>query len=192
MAGQALITAFYKGTRYSLTPAGTIEFSAFGGPSETKVSGIRHGPLPLHFLGRLSGAEFVPLRGSNVHNLPLLYGICYSGCLLKYRVESEGEVKILELRPTKSAKGFPYEDYPRMLPYVPLQLSKKERMSYAKFAASFSNFPDTQSAELVVVIPPPASVGVSLWGKWGDAEGVAIVFECDLNNRTVQAYNVCS
>lgn len=98
----------------------------------------------------------------------------------------------MELQPKKSAKSFPYDDYPRILPYVPLQLSNKERMSYAKFAAPFSNMPDTQSAELIVVVPPPATIGVSLWGKWGDAEGVAIVFECDLSSKTVQAYNVCS
>lgn len=30
------------------------------------------------------------------------------------------------------------------------------------------------------------------WGKWGDAEGVSMVFECDLKAKRVKAYNVCT
>jgi hypothetical protein len=47
--------------------------------------------------------------------------------------------------------------------------------------------PDEQPADLIVAIPPPATLGMSLWGSWDDPEDVTIVFECDLTNKTVNA-----
>lgn len=48
-----------------------------------------------------------------------------------------------------------------------------------------------QPSEMVVLIPPPATIGFSMWGRSGDAEGVALVAECDLKNQAVTTYNVC-
>ena len=39
------------------------------------------------------------------------------------------------------------------------------------------NVPDRQPAELVVIVPPPATLGVSYGQDAGDFEGVTIVFE---------------
>ena len=36
------------------------------------------------------------------------------------------------------------------------------------------------------------TIGVSVWGREGDAEGVAMVFECDLKEMKVTTYNVCT
>jgi hypothetical protein len=49
--------------------------------------------------------------------------------------------------------------------------------------------PEKQSAEMIVAIPPPATVGLSFW-DCGDLDGVTIVFECDLQKRQVRAFNV--
>jgi hypothetical protein len=49
--------------------------------------------------------------------------------------------------------------------------------------------PEKQSAEMVVAIPPPATIGLSFWDI-GDGDGVTIVFECDLQKRQVRAFNV--
>ena len=46
-----------------------------------------------------------------------------------------------------------------------------------------------EPAELIVAVPPPATVGLSFWND-GDLDGVTIVFECDLKNKEVRAYNV--
>jgi hypothetical protein len=62
-------------------------------------------------------------------------------------------------------------------------------VSYDKFAASFPNMPEKQSAEMVVAIPPPATIGLS-FSDIGDWDGVTIVFECDLQKRQVRAFNV--
>jgi hypothetical protein len=51
---------------------------------------------------------------------------------------------------------------------------------------------DEQPAELLVAVPPPATLGFSMWGPDGDREGVTVVFECDLAERTIRAYNRCT
>jgi hypothetical protein len=39
-------------------------------------------------------------------------------------------------------------------------------------------------------VPPPATIGVSLWGD-GDASDATIIFACDLKAKEVSATNVC-
>ena len=80
----------------------------------------------------------------------------------------------------------------RCLPYVPLRLDDTPRReSYDEFAARFPNMPARPPAELVVAVPPPASIGVSFWGA-GDADDMTIVFACDLKRKTVSACHVTS
>ena len=50
---------------------------------------------------------------------------------------------------------------------------------------------EEQPAELIVAVPPPATLGVSLWGQSGDEDGATVVFECHLGDRKVRAYNRC-
>lgn len=50
----------------------------------------------------------------------------------------------------------------------------------------------SRCAAMIVAVPPPASVGLSPWGDHGDGDGVTIVFECELQNRIVSAFNVTS
>ena len=82
--------------------------------------------------------------------------------------------------------------YPTLLPYVPLTVREPRSATWEEFSRDYPNMPDEQPEELVAVVPPPMSVGMSLWGRSGDAEGVVIVFECDLDAREVIAYNLCS
>jgi hypothetical protein len=51
---------------------------------------------------------------------------------------------------------------------------------------------DDQPSDVIVLVPPPMTIGVSLWSREGDAEGVTSVFECDLSAKKVVAYNVCT
>jgi hypothetical protein len=116
--------------------------------------------------------------------------MCYGSGQLTYRFKYS-DVSIL-VSPGAFTKDWPYRDYPPILPYVPLAVSKRKKQSWRQFAADFPNMKEDQPSDLVVVVPPPATIGVSLWGLTGDSEGVAIVFECDLETQKVTAYNVCT
>ena len=99
------------------------------------------------------------------------------------------QIELLDLTPAASSDDWPYPHFPPLLPYVPLRLDDTPRQeSYDAFAARFPNMPEQQAAELIVAVPPPAVVGLSLWGD-GDASDVTIVFACDLTAKKVSATN---
>lgn len=193
MTDETLLFAYHDGTAYAFAGARGHASSSFGGPLEIDLGGVAHGPRPLHQIARLS-SDHLPVLGAptNWFELPLIYGLCYDGCRLEYRVDASGDVELLDLDPTRSSDDHPYVGYPSLLPYVPLALAATTRASYAEFANRLASMPPAQPSELVVAIPPPATLGVSLWGRFGDAEGVTIVFECDPSARIVRAYNACS
>ena len=56
--------------------------SVFGGPMEAELSGIEHGPKPLHIIARLGSGHLPALGGHRLYSLPLIYGMCYEGCEL--------------------------------------------------------------------------------------------------------------
>jgi hypothetical protein len=192
-AAENLVLAFYHNATYALVRAVNPYSAIFGGPPEYSVAGKSYGPCRLHHIASL-GCSFLQGalgRSDLFANVPLVYGMCYDGCRLRYQY-GYGKITILELNPRKSSEGWPYPDYPAILPYCPLALGERKKMPWRKFIGRFPNMPDQQPTELVVVVPPPMTLGVSLWGPTGDAEGVAIVFECDLETQQVSAYNVCS
>jgi hypothetical protein len=189
MAEEQLVLAYYDGTIFSFERAQSHSPSVFGGPMMTKVSGIEHGPKPLHMIARLAGAHFGLPSKSNLFDVPLIYGMCYDGCGVEYRVDSVGNIELLRLSPTQSSDDWPYLHYPPLLPYVPLQIGATRRCSYTEFAEPFPNMPDQQQSELVVVVPPPATLGVSLWGA-GDVDDVVILFECYLEDSVVYVSNL--
>jgi hypothetical protein len=190
---ETLVLAFDGIATYSFGRTEKHASSVFGGPMECEITGKRFGPFRLHHIARLSENQ-LPVLGSHryVFELPLIYGMCYGGCRLAYQFEERYDITVLNLSPKKPSDDWPYKDYPPILPYVPLAVTKRKKQSWSQFAAEFPNMPVDQPSDLVVVVPPPMTVGVSLWGREGDAEGVAIVFECDLDAKRVTAYNVCS
>jgi hypothetical protein len=187
---EVLVLAFDGGATYSFVRQEKYSWSVFGGPNESRVIGKRFGPVQLHQIARLSSSHFPTLEDTYV-SLPLLYGMRYGGGSLTYQFEGN-DLTVLEMSQTKPSDDFPYKDYPSVLPYVPLKVAKRKKQSWRQFAAQFPNMPDDQSSDLIVVVPPPMTIGVSMWGPMGDAEGVSIVFECDVKAKRVQAYNVCT
>ena len=188
MAEEQLVLAYCDGTLFAFERARKHSESVFGGPMETELSGIKHGPKPLHLIARLGSGDIPALGQHYLFSLPLIYGMCYDGCELEYRVDVGGKVELLKLRPTQSSDDWPYPHFPALLPYLPLQIGDTRRCSYAEFAEPFPNMPSQQPSELVVAIPPPATLDVSLWGR-GDGDDVTILFECGLADRVVYASN---
>lgn len=188
-AKEKLVHAHCEGVDYTFVRANRISSFWFGGPLERDVTGLEHGPRRLHAIGRLSGRAIPALSRHYLSDFPLIYGMCFDGCDLTYRVGTRGAVEVLQMQSTTSLDDWPYRDFPALLPFVPLALATATPRSYADFAKRFPSLPDRPEGQLVVCVPPPATVGVSLWGA-GDDEGVTIVFDCDLTTATVHAYNV--
>jgi hypothetical protein len=120
MAEEQLVIAYCNGRIFSFERAQTHSPSVFGGPIEAELSGVEHGPKPLHMIACLS-SEHLPALGRH-HR--------------------------------------------------------------------FCNMPELQPTKLVVAVPPPATLGFSLWGS-SAGDDVTILFECDLSDRIVYASNIC-
>jgi hypothetical protein len=192
MPAEQLVLAFHDNKKFCFERAPVRSESTFGGPMNPRIEGVEFGPRPLHMIAELSWMHMPALSDvSRINKLPLIYGMYYSGCKLRYRVVPGG-IELLELEPRESLEDWPYSNFPPLLPYIPLRLSDvPTRASYTKFVDAFghSNLDNRQPADLVAIVPPPASIAVSLWGR-GDGEDVMIVFECDLKKKEVLAYNV--
>lgn len=190
---EALVFAFHDNALYTFRRTDRYSASVFGGPCRAKLTGVSFGAKPLHHIARLGAAHIPVLGDHHMFDLPLIYGMYYDGCQISYRIAYGHHVELLGILPKTSLEDWPYSHFPPLLPYVPLQLDgKPRRMTYNEFAARFPNMREKQNAEMIIAVPPPASVGLSLWGDGGDAEEVTIVFECDLKSGIVSASNVCS
>jgi hypothetical protein len=188
MPEEQLVFAYFDGSMFSFERAYEHSDSVFGGWMEPTISGIEHGPKPLHMIARLAASDFFAQSESKLFDVPLIYGLCYDGCSIEYRVDAVGNIMLTELSRTDSSDDWPYRNFPALLPYVPLRVGGRRRASYTDFAERFPNMPERQSAELMVAVPPPATLGVSLWGI-GDLDNVTILFECHLEDRAVVASN---
>ena len=110
--------------------------------------------------------------------------VCSGFVLVKTKVLDEVEyggcerrsVSFLQIDPASPAEDWPYPNFPPLIPHVPLRLDDSpRRVGYDEFAALFPNMPEKQSAEMVVAVPPTATIGLSFWDV-GDWDGVTIVF----------------
>jgi hypothetical protein len=182
MSRESLVYVFHNSKLYEFERADQHMASVFGGPMPRKISGQAFGPKPLHRIACLHGLDIGALSAANVRELPLVFGMHFDGCQLCYRVKSGDEIDILQITPTASLDDWPYKNFPPLIPHVPLRLRNSPRdATYEEFAARFSDIPD-ESAELIVCVPEPATIGLSFWGDW---HNVTIIFQCDLQKREV-------
>jgi hypothetical protein len=183
---------YHDGHAYFLERSEMHTASYFGGPFAAPITGVRHGPRRLHHIATINGDCFEPLwhivGGGGC--LQLLYGMCYSGCDLKYRRSPDG-VKILEMKPKSSDADWPYPDYPIYLPYFPLRLLRRVPFTLGQFSELSCQPFHEMAADVIILIPPSPVLGMSLWGPSGDSECAQIVFQCDIAGQDVTAYNQC-
>ncbi|MCK6447126.1 MAG: hypothetical protein L6Q99_12110 [Planctomycetes bacterium] len=196
VAAETLVHVFHAGVEHELVRATTATLSRFGGPLELPVTGATFGPRRLHAIAHVSGAQVPTLLGARASlELDLAFGLCFDDCRLEYEHDAD-RLRVLSITPPTSSDDWPYADYPALLPFAPLELASSSRREWREFATRHGLGPDGPAleppAELVVVVPPPMTLGVSLWGRMGDLEGVRVVFECALEPRRVRAYTVAT
>lgn len=188
---EPLVIVHHGGQTVLLARVDEHSFSSFGGPLELPVSGM---PLPraLHHIAWLNHNQLKFLAPPRyIWDLPLVHPMRYSGGTLSYKFSREG-IEVLELDRAEPSESWPYVGFPELLPYHPIEVSSIVSEEWAVFAERAPNLPEEQPSEVVVLVPPPQGLGFTLWGRGGDAEGVTIVFECDLSAKKVVTYNVCS
>jgi len=191
MSALPLVRVFHDGRSVDFVAADAHGASRFGGPLELRVEGVAHGPRPLHQVASLARHQLpASVPAGFPARLPLIYGLRFNGCALSYRFGT-AELELFEIHPRRSDEDWPYPGFPELLPFVPLAAGTPRPASWDEFAAG-TPLAERPPAELVAVVPPPATVGVSLWGSEGDLEGVTLVFEADLRACRVRAYNVCA
>jgi hypothetical protein len=189
MGAETLVYVFHDKTLYKFERAERHTASWLGGPPPREISGQPFGPQPLHQIACIGNLHIRALGAHRLTELPLIYGMCYDGCELSYRVESSYQIEMLHIDPPSSRDDWPYSNFPPLIPYVPLRLEDTPRSeSYDGFVQRFPNMPWPQPTELVIAVPPPATIGLSFWAG-GDGDDVTIVFECDLKERKVRAFN---
>lgn len=178
-----ITTSFVKSARHSLC--------WFGGPLEEDVTGASL-PKPLHHVATLHLSQFSGHGAPrNAWKLPLIHGLFYDGGSLRYNFQNRQRIDITSSSLGEPTPNWPYRGYPELLPFVPLEAGPITQESWKAFCERVPNLPVEQPNEMVVLVPPPATIGFSMWGRTGDAEGVTLVFECDLGNQVVNTYNVC-
>lgn len=188
---EQLVVVHVGGLTYTFSRGVVESMSFYGGPLERAVIGCTFGPARLHQVASLSPSN-LPVLGDApwIGELPLVYGFRFDGCSLEYRFETN-TIQVLHISPESSTEGWPYHDYPPLLPYIPITATQPISEDWDAFASRFPNLPEEQPAELVAVVPPAFLIGQSLWGRSGDLEEVCIVFECYLSEKRVACYNVC-
>ena len=179
------VTTFKRGTEFAR--------SYFGGPADFKVKGIEHGPKKLHHIASILNSDV----GLDVHGhggfLPFYYGMCFDGCELEYSCSYMGYITINKMEPVESIDDWPYDDYPRYLPYFPLEVDEQSEVSNEQIIERLCQYVDEVSDDtFVFVVPSNPELGFSMWGPSGDAEGVELIFLFDTKTGTVRIHNVCS
>ncbi|MBN1430697.1 MAG: hypothetical protein JXB07_20170 [Anaerolineae bacterium] len=172
----------------------------FGGPLEHRFVGQAFGTEPLHRVMTLSMDKLPTPKGYKaIGDLPLFYGFRYEGCRIRYRPTVEGSPdyqmfshsdvsEVIGISPNRSTQGWPYEDYPRILPYVPLRVAQRVPMAVADFERQMTwQGLHMSETELAVVVPANPLLGCSMWGRVGDRAEVMLVFKYDFVSHEVIA-----
>jgi hypothetical protein len=189
-----LISVYCEGYAYFLTGGLSSGHSVFGGPPAFKLAGIPGTILAadeLQYVGHVSHHDIPPLA-PHLSEIPLFYGFTFDGCELRYELQSSSKANLMDLCPARPLPDYPYPDFPAVFPRIPLRLGNKRRMTYAHFREAYANLSEDQPADVILMVPPALSAGISMWGEFGDAEDVTVVFEYDFLDGTVRAYNHCT
>jgi hypothetical protein len=191
---------YFRGRATTFTRSERTENSYFGGPSKVAVKGAKHGPRRIHHIATISTADLGIADSKFGSAIPFYYGMCFECCDLNYKlplhtmaVVSAPWIEVTEIEPNVSSDDWPYADYPQLLPYIPLEIQETIEMPLEMFSESVMQGVDTLSdEELVLVVPPNTAMGVSLWGPWGDAADVQVIFIYNTKTAITRAYNACT
>jgi hypothetical protein len=181
----------------------------FGGPLQMKSTGVSYGPEPLHRLLTFPLLRIPQPAGMREGGWQgVFYGMRYDGCSLSYRrhdsdMGGDSHIHVTQMRCTGDAPrvglpdyvsrdDWPYENYPKILPYLVLKELSRESMSFDDFErnCTIQGLEWCKGDELVVIIPSHFRLGVSLWGPFSD-ESVQIIASYNFHTKEMYVTNQC-
>lgn len=185
------VAAYFDGRTTFFKRSESHSFSYFGGSLDLHSGEV----IPSFEIHRILTIHFADIPGFKqlpVFAVPLFYGMRHNGCAMSYKVISNSKIEMIEIYPPEPQINWPYQNYPALLPYVPLMVSRVILSSYEDFSSMFWQEPPIDSPDkLIVLFPSPPPMGVSLWGLDGDMGGVQIVFEYDTSSKIISVSNQC-
>ncbi|MDX1680899.1 MAG: hypothetical protein R3242_09230, partial [Akkermansiaceae bacterium] len=111
---------------------------------------------------------------------------------MQYAHRKKG-VKITKLREKHPDPYWPYEEFPDILPKLPLECFENIEVDDDAIEMLLSQYVGHEDPDkIIAVVPPSSAYGVSLWGDMGDDEGVQCIFEISIKSGKVKTYNICS
>jgi hypothetical protein len=181
--------AYYQGKLKTFRRGNEYTLSYFGGPKQSRISGLSHGPRSLHHIATVNGRD-LGLSKFGISTVPFYYGMCFDGCEIEYTTHYSGDVKIEKMEPNESSTNWPYPSYPEFLPYFPLELDSTYDVSKEQFKERV--WADLDDDEMVFVVPTNPDLNFSMWGPDGDASGVELLFFYNPSKEYMRAQNACS
>jgi hypothetical protein len=204
---------YSQGTLIRYTPVTTDEVGAccgayFGGPLQQSFSGVEFGPEPLHRLFTFCPLSVPQPEGHRVTGrMSLFYGMRFDGCLLirshqnTESIDASLPLEVTSMSKVKSSPDWPYAGYPQILPYIPLMELSRESMTPSQFEKTCTwqgledwvgGYAPWSGQELVIIIPPIARLGVSMWGFDGDEMGTQIIGCYNFETQEMRVSNQCA
>lgn len=188
--------AYHRGKRISFIRSDQSGGSYFGGPGDDVIETCQDGPYHIHHIASISNRDVGVLGYEFGFSIPFYYPMRVDGCELSYRRTATKAIQITSLAPPEPPGvewPFPYEGYPPLLPYIPLKVHEVEDVSLEDFSEDvMQGIEDLEKDELVFVVPPNPTMGVSLWGPWLDAEDLQIIFRYHSSTGTMRVYSACT
>ena len=192
----ALPFAYHRCKRISFTRSDRFGSSYFGGPGRFLIEACSDGPNHIHHIATIRNIDFGVLGYDFGFVIPFFYPMRADGCELSYQRTAQMAIAVTSMSPEEPEgvePPWPYDDYPRLLPYVPLKVHEAVEMPLDTFSDEvMQGVQDVTEEELIFVVPPNPLLGCSLWGPTGDAEGYQIIFRYNTVTGTMTVGTACT
>ena len=185
-----IIEVYFRGTHWPLLPGRTGAASSFGGPFQAEMeTQLDLEKASLHHVAKLNLIQFgVPRGGSPCFSIPLIYGIRHEGCELEYAV-TDDLVEITKVEPEEAQEGYPYDGYPRLLPYYGLGCEASTTYEREELEERIANTGwEVRDDCLYAIVRQHPGIGHCLFDPQSEVE---IVYEIDPKKGKVRVASQC-
>lgn len=182
--------AYFNGVNTYFNRSQNSKWSWFGGPHEFSIRQPRNAIL--HHVCTLR-VDDIGVDYKFGFTIPFLYPIQHESGEIHYSKIAHLAVNVSKISPKKPSKDWPYKHYPKLFPYIPLEILEKREASIHQFSGLIpSEFEECKDDTLVLVVPPNPQIGMSLFGNSGDANMTTILFFYNTRSGYMHGFSTCT